>query len=298
MRKIKNKNDAVVGIIATFLITGLIVIVISLIQTVYIPKWMEQTEADHMEVVADQFSQLKFAIDTQATFKPGEIPMPISTSITLGNRELPFLVSSRSYGSLELIDNKCKITFTYINNEGEEESISYYLGSIKYSSENSYFIDQEYIYEAGALILSQSEGNTMSIKPPISVIQESNIIRFRLIDICPIGEKSSISGYGTYPIQTVYSEDIDYNEGSVSKENIKKIELKTQYTNSWNKYFNNILTNANLVYGNDFTIETEDEKITIIFENSDDPIIKNVQIFVYYISAQIAPGWVENFEGR
>ena len=60
MRKIKKMDGAVVGIIATFLITGLIVIVISLIQTVYIPKWMEQTEADHMEVVSDQFSQLKF----------------------------------------------------------------------------------------------------------------------------------------------------------------------------------------------------------------------------------------------
>ena len=110
MRKIKKMDDAVVGIIATFLITGLIVIVISLIQTVYMPKWMEQTEADHMDVVSDQFSQLKFAIDTQSALQQPNIP--ISTSITLGNKEMPFLMSSRSYGSLEILPDKCMVTIT------------------------------------------------------------------------------------------------------------------------------------------------------------------------------------------
>ena len=95
IKKIKNSNDAVVGIIAAFLITGLIVLVFSIIQTVYIPQWMEEKEADHMEMVADQFSRLKFAIDTQSTIglHDRSINIPISTSITLGNKEIPFLMS-------------------------------------------------------------------------------------------------------------------------------------------------------------------------------------------------------------
>jgi len=126
MKKMKNSDDAVVGIVATFLIVGLIVTVISMIQAVYIPKWMEQTEADHMEVVADQFSQLKFAIDIQSANKKPDIPM--STSITLGNKVLPFLTSSRAYGSLDILSDECVVKIT-----NDSESVLYPLGVIKYS---------------------------------------------------------------------------------------------------------------------------------------------------------------------
>ena len=74
LRSLKDQDHGVVGIVVAFLITGLIVIVISIVQTVYVPKWMEQAEADHMEIVADQFSQLKFAIDTQSAIRKPDTP--------------------------------------------------------------------------------------------------------------------------------------------------------------------------------------------------------------------------------
>jgi len=217
MKKMKNSDDAVVGIVATFLIVGLIVTVISMIQAVYVPEWMEQTEADHMEVVADQFSQLKFAIDTQSAIK--EPDTPISTSITLGNKELPFLTSSRAYGSLDILSDECMVTINYSN---VTKSGSYPLGIIKYSSANAYFLNQAYICEAGAVILSQSQGNTMSIKPAFSVSYGADInISFTIINISTIGEKRSIGGYGTYPIQTEFS----YNDTTVFPDVKNAIEI-------------------------------------------------------------------------
>ena len=287
MKKMKNSDDAVVGIVATFLIVGLIVTVISMIQAVYIPKWMEQTEADHMEVVADQFSQLKFAIDTQSAIKePGT---PISTSITLGNKELPFLTSSRAYGSLDILSDECMVTTT--NDSGP---VSYPLGVIKYSSANVYFLNQAYICEAGAVILSQSQGNTISIKPAFSVSYGygSDInINLTILNISTIGEKRSIGGYGTYPIQTEFS-----GINVTNFTDVKNITIDTNYQNAWKKFINNTLINSGLnsSYGADFSISVNDDSMILKFNDS---ITVNLKLKHVTINAQIAPGWIINVKG-
>ena len=286
MKKMKNSDDAVVGIVATFLIVGLIVTVISMIQAVYVPEWMEQTEADHMELVADQFSQLKFAIDTQSAIK--EPHTPISTSITLGNKELPFLTSSRAYGSLDILSDECIVTIT--NDSGP---VSYPLGVIKYSSANAYFLNQAYICEAGAVILSQSQGNTMSIKPAFSVSYGADInISFTIINISTIGEKRSIGGYGTYPIQTEFSE-----VGVTNFADVKNITINTNYQNAWQKFINNTLINSGLNYdgyGTNFSINNSGDSVILEFNNS---ITVNLKLKHVTINAQIAPGWIIDVKG-
>lgn len=290
MKKMKNSDDAVVGIVATFLIVGLIVTVISMIQAVYVPEWMEQTEADHMEVVADQFSQLKFAIDTQSAIK--EPDTPISTSITLGNKELPFLTSSRAYGSLDILSDECVVTINYSN---VTKSESYPLGIIKYSSANAYFLNQAYICEAGAVILSQSQGNTMSIKPAFSVSYGygSDInISFTVINISTIGEKSSIGGYGTYPIQTEFS-----NVDVTNFTDVKNITICTNYQKAWQKFINNTLINLGLNYGGydtNFSISVDDDSMILEFNSS---ITVNLKLKHVTINAQIAPGWIIDVKG-
>jgi len=282
MKKIQKSNDAVVGIVAAFLVTGLIVMVISMLQTVYIPKWMEQAEAEHMENVADQFSQLKFAIDTQSTLQQYNTPM--STSIELGNKEMPFLISSRSYGSLEILSDECGVKII-------GDTIGpYSIGSIKYSSMNSYYINQEYIYEAGALILSQSEGNTMAVKPAISIERESSLIlTWSLNNIMPLGDKTSMSGYGSYPIKTEYIEPIESGDQYDPFNNVVSLEITTNYPKSWFTFFYNTLINSGVQYPDAFTIDFTDNGIRVLFSNQPTVLIRTVDI-----GAQIGPGWVEN----
>ena len=64
--KKKTTDNAVTGVITAILLIGLIVAVFSLVQTTYIPKIMEQREADHMDKVAEQFTYLSSIIDGQA----------------------------------------------------------------------------------------------------------------------------------------------------------------------------------------------------------------------------------------
>jgi hypothetical protein len=288
LRKLRNSNEGVVGIIVAFLLTGLIVVVISIIQTVYVPKWMEQSEAEHMEVVADQFSQLKFAIDTQSAIK--EKDTPISTSITLGSNEMPFLSSNKAYGSLEILSEQFEITIE----DDSSVSYSYPLNIIKYSCNNNYFLDQAYIFEAGAVIISQIEGDIMAIRPAFNITNEDDIIiSFSIINIKTIGEKRSIGGYGTYPIQTEYSSSNPTPLPIEVIDNIRTIKISSDYPNSWEKFINKTFLNNGLKYNTDFSIESSESEVEIRFL-TDYP---TANLKIVNISTQIAPGWIENVKG-
>jgi hypothetical protein len=283
-KKIKNSDYGVVGIVATFLILGLVVVVISTIQTVYIPQWMEQAEADHMETVSDQFSQLKFAIDTHAAIKQPDTP--ITTSITLGNKELPILSSSRTYGNLEIIPHQCTVIIT-----DDSKSYPYHLGGIKYSSSNTYFLDQTYTYETGAILVEQTEGNTMTTKPVFTVSKEKNTtITITLVNISTIGEKKAVGGYGTYPIQTEYS----HSDIPFAITNVSNITITTDYQNAWEKFINQALINGGLDPNDDFLLTRDDNGIVVAFT---DTTIVNLDLKFIEVKAQIAPGWIENIKG-
>jgi hypothetical protein len=266
-------DNAVAGIITAILLVGLIVIVISLIQTTYVPKWMRQIEAGHMGDVADQFSQLKSAIDIQAA--TGQ-KTPMSTSITLGNKEIPYFSASRAFGSLLILSNNCTVTITNFSN-----SSSYSLGIIKYSSKNVYYLDQSYIYEAGSVILNQSEGNVMSIKP-FSAIKNGTVVNltFDIVNITGVGGSTSAGGYGTYPIRTEFVRNT-----TVLMNNIKNITITTSYSNSWYQAFkSSLITSANLIYGTDFLVTDIAGVVTIEF-----PVVTvNLALNVIEIDAWIA----------
>jgi hypothetical protein len=70
IKNIIKSDNGVVGIVVAVLMIGLIVAVVSLIQAVYVPKWMEEREAEHMDLVVTQFAQLKSAIDTHVANAP------------------------------------------------------------------------------------------------------------------------------------------------------------------------------------------------------------------------------------
>lgn len=284
-RKIKNSNEGVVGLVVAIMLIGLIVSVVSLVQTVYVPKWMEQKESEHMDEVAAQFAQLKYAIDTHSATK--QKYNPISASITLGSGELPYFMSVRSYGNLELLENSYKITIT----QKDSVNYSYPVGTIKYSSSNAYFIDQTYAYECGGIILSQAMGNTFFIRPSLSVQNEKNVdIYFNINNISTLAKKGSVSGYGIYPIQTEFIN----SEKLPEIKNISSISFDTNYVTSWHSFLNGSLINAGLNYygyGINYSINASNKKVILEFNDS---IIVNLHLNVIDIGAQIAPGWIEN----
>ncbi len=279
-------DQAVVGVVTAILLTGIVVAVISLVQTVYVPKMMEQREAEHMDKVAEQFAYLASVIDGQASDKTKGIP--IATSITLGSKELPYLLSVRAYGTLEILKNACTIAIT-----NETIASTHQIDTISYSSVNAYFLDQAYTYEAGAMIVSQDEGNLMMIRPGLYVdfnLNKQRInISFDVVNISSMGQKIIASGYGTYPIQT------EFNQVSVDTNltQVHQITLISDYANAWKVFLNRTMIQEGLNfygYGTDYSFQENGDSLTIVFSPD---LSVNVVFKIIDIGTQIGPGWVE-----
>jgi hypothetical protein len=272
IRKIIDSDDGVAGIIVAVLFIGLILVVIGIVQSVYVPQWLEQNEADHMHVVSYQFTQLKHSLDILSVV---EQKNAISTYITLGIADLPIFGSGRTYDSLEILSDTCGVEIS-----NDTDSYSFSLGVIKYSSGNSYFVDQSYIYEAGALILSQSKASMLNGKPFLSVSNYTNV-SFTIVNISGWEGKRFAGGYGTY---SVYMELLGSNTYIIN--NLKSINITTNYQNAWRLFFNSTtLRYSGLTY----EIKDIEDGITVDFNGS----LGNIVLKVVDISAQVAPGWIE-----
>ena len=290
LRKLSRSNEGVVGIVVAVLLIGLLVSVVSLIQYQYVPKWMEEKEAEHMDDVLTQFSQLKFAIGTQSA--SNQTNTPIATSITLGSKELPYLMSMRSYGRLEIISNACNIT---IDGVAGVRTGSIRLGIIKYTSANAYYIPEEkqsYVYEAGSIITSQTKGSSISIKPSFKPVKiPDNKIIFNVVNISGFGGKISIGGYDTVPIQTEFFINTSNTFAKIVE--AEYININTSYPIAWSVFLNSSLRVGGYEYGDtkDYIIDYTDDNVMIEFRpNSGYP---DIELALIDIFGQIGPGWVE-----
>jgi hypothetical protein len=274
-------NQAVAGIVVAVMILGLIVSVISIIQTVYIPKWMEEREAEHMSIVADQFAEFKHSIDTlDAT----NSTTPITLSITLGSKELGFLSSTRAFGHLQLVTNAFKIVCA-----GTPTDIN----SFSYASQNAYFLDQTYTFEAGAVILDQADGSVMLYTPQVTVTLNGNDVTllWSCTDLDAQGGTSSMGGYGSYPLRVSYAS----RKSIPVLPSISNIVITTSHPALWEDYFDEAFSKAGLTkassaaaYYSIATSGTPLDTVTIDFTG----YAVDLSIFKTVINLQIGPGWV------
>jgi len=279
MRDINNSDDAVVGVVVTVLLIGLAIAITVMINNVYVPQWLEESEAAHMEQVASQFAQLKYAIDLQTLVR--ERGSAVSASITLGTKDLPILGVGKTFGTLEIKEEQCVITV-----ENSTHSWNYTVGQIMFSSGNSYFVRQQYIYESGALILSQpSEGNMLIGKPLFQADYDK--VYFTVINVTTSESKSSIGGYGTYPIHVEFV-DSDYIHDI---RDVERIRVITSYPNAWAAAFKNTLKRTDNPY-DESIVRVEGNKVVVDFLSSG---VSNRLLDLKYVEvyAQVAPGWVE-----
>jgi len=283
-------EQAVAGVIEALLLVALIAIVISTIQLQYIPQIMEERESEHMDVVANQFSILNTVINMQSMTQSD---MPVFSIITLGSKELPYFITGRAVGELNIPQEENMA----ISGSSENSSINLSLSSIKFTSHNLYFVDQVYIIEAGAIIVKQPKGNpVMRADPSLSVKNENNIItlKFFMPDIIGAPGKNSTFGYGRCFVRTVY-----LNNRSFFMADVKSIKIDTKYPEAWNESIHNIFNSYGIIWytGNG----TWDGYVDIDQNNSYVEItvksVYNIQFDLYleiaHISTQIGAGWIK-----
>lgn len=305
-RRLSSNERAVAGIVVAVMMVGLTLAVVSLIQVYYVPKWMKAREAEHLGNVEDQFSRLKCAMDQQAAEgSAGGLgkAVPISTSITLGSENLGFLMSQRAFGHINLIDQGCSVLVTMQSLASQE----YDMSILKYVSENAYYLNQGYVLEAGALILNQSGSTVFVIKPSISTDFNVNthVLRFNwtCINLQSTGGVNSLSGYGTYPVQTKF-----IGNGTANIATVASVSVITYHPDLWRKLFADLIVSTptgvpgySFTNGTDFTVqafspgENGRTEMTISFTTGGAHLIQNVvfNVNLVTIGVQFAPGWID-----
>jgi hypothetical protein len=277
-RKLGIQNQAVAGVIEALLIVALVSIVISLIQLIYIPEVMEQREAEHIDLVSNQFSTLKSMIDLQG----------ITSMLTLGSGDLPYFITVKAFGEVSVQEDPAfKITLNPPLVPLYESGIVP-LTSIQYAADNSYFVDQKYILEGGGLILQQLEGlPVMRADPSISSVNNTNniTIHLDLPHFMAIPGKNITNGEGNCFIRTNYSSNRIYYDHIPMGGNIS---IYTAHLNAWNESMHNLLDiyakkgNINII------MHPAQGYITIKLGNKE--IMLQLNVIDIYV--QIGQGWV------
>jgi hypothetical protein len=285
LRNLSDSNQAVVGIVVAVLLIGLVVTVLSVIQLIYVPNWMEEVESEHIDEVFNQFSQLKMVIDTQSAIKKPFTP--IVTSINLGTNKIPFFMSTQAAGGLDIIpyndvDDACIVQI--VNGTSPEHIYTYRLGTIRFTSANAYYITPEqisFIYESGALITNQTSGNALNIKPSFG-ISSPGIIYFDLINISGVGGKISKSGYDIEHIRTEF-----YDNDTLIFQNVTYLNITTPHWDVWRPLIIDSLENPDMVA---YPYDVSPDGVNIHFIGE---ILPDIELSYTIINAQIGPGWVD-----
>jgi len=307
-KKINKNNSALAGVIEALLLVGLVAIILSIIQLNYVPEIMRQKESDHMDVVENQFSNLKSVIEIQSMMGVTESDTPIAYSpmsslLTLGSSELPYFISSKSYGDLNIIDmdstddNKINIQPMTIS----EYSSGIPLTSIVYSAQNAYIDDRNYILEGGGIILNQNSGGNSipvgRVRPAITVQNKSEDGYIKIYYTIPVfvvhGEKRSASGYKDTYIRTNYSNH-DTHTGTATI-----IKILSENLEAWEDFISDEATGMLWEYDNigyiSISIDNYDDldpssPLCIKIEPNSKDI--RVDVTVIKIGIQVGPGIV------
>jgi hypothetical protein len=290
-------NSAVAGVVEAILLIGLVAVILSVIQVVYVPEIMEQKESDHMDQVMNQFANLKSVIEVQSmmgTLGTSEAITytPMASPITLGSRELPYLVSARSFGYLTLTDqNDANGRRINIQPAPADFPTGIPLTSINYEAENAYFVHQTYILEGGGIILEQYNGEVMRVNPAIGVENYSDAGFIQINYFIPFftgatGRKSTGGIQDAY-VHTNYTADYSHS-GSAAF-----IHIYTDYPNAWYQAFVNESRGLLTEYADNgyLTVQIEDstdpDRVEIV------PNSKNIELelTIVELKVQVGPGY-------
>ncbi|VVB60424.1 Uncharacterised protein [uncultured archaeon] len=275
-----NNDHAVVGIFTAALIISLIVVVLGIVNTVYVPQWMKTAEFQHMNQVSNQFAQLKYALDVQSLTNGSSA---VGSLVTMGTIEIPFLGTHQSFDELWIPSNSC--SFLIKNNSGYNHLYS--TGSIKFISHNTNFVDQSYIYEAGALILSQADKSVLSARPSILVTEYGKNLTIFFINVSAgTGADTLTSGRGTY---LIYTQVIKNNQQYTVIHNVTNITIQTNYPDAWRDAFDVSLLNK----GIEHQINTTTHSVIVNLIDDDYGDYFNIHIREIMVTADLAFGIVE-----
>lgn len=233
---------------------------LSMFTNQYVPVWMEDNEAKHMNQVESQVGMLKHGIDTQILVGQlgGTTDISVYSPITLGSEGVP-MFAAPTQGYLDILPDKGN-SYVYFQFDPDTtdpanlpvDIYSNSSGSIAMEAPNRYYVPQILTYENDAIILKQGDGVIMKSVPQFTVRQEGSSFRVSFTQVTLTGVNKSYTGSGTTGVHTSlrYVTSSTYTDLTTDI----TITIKSTYSSAWVAYFNDYLPRAGLLLGTDYSI--------------------------------------------
>jgi hypothetical protein len=181
----RNDNElALSEVIGFILLLGVLVTAMAIWMMYVVPANGREDEITQMNAVRDRFTDYKISLDSLWVNSPSgakwsQSGVTLSTSFNLGtgggNTEasglfLPMLKPIASSATLSVKNNGDTMN---ISSNGGDMDVNNAMGILEYQSQNYYWIQQKYYYQAGGVFLAQDLGSTARVSPPISIVNSS-----------------------------------------------------------------------------------------------------------------------------
>lgn len=259
----RREEEGVAASIGTMLAVLVMLALLTMFSTSWAPEWTKSKEAEHMQLVESQMSNLKALIDSLTL--SGNTNAVVSSPITLGSRGVP-LFSSDARGEISLRSSQSDSfnTFNVTNSTGRYERVAY--GSIVYESDNTEFVNQRFYYECGAIIINQGKGNVVSIGPGIIIQNVSGELELSFTLVAIYSDGTSYTSDDTVGIQCrLVSEKITTTNDWLNLETIN-VNITSPAYMAWYDFFARLIPKSGVGSGDyDISVDASKEMVSVEF---------------------------------
>jgi hypothetical protein len=246
-------DKGVASTVGTIMAIMVILALLSLVTNHYVPVWMTDGESSHMEEALAQFGSFKTTLDNQMLLAEIQYHSNIEfnsmssyTAIKLGSDGVP-IFASPTHGELGMNSNRgiVSVETIYTINDVDYSISESSMGEIGLAVPNRYFVPQTIVYENGAIIRHQNDGEQMVADARFSVINKSSGSDFHYeaaVTLVWLFGAGSASGSGMEGISSKL-----FGMNVQSYENLNSsiyINHTTQYGEAWFEFYNHTLHNA------------------------------------------------------
>jgi hypothetical protein len=173
-------------VIGFVLLLGMIITAMALWMMYVVPANGREAEISHMNDVKDRFTDYKISLDSLWINSPygaayTQEGTTLSTSVNLGTGGgdtqvsglfLPMMNPFASSAVISVQNTGDLLNISYSGPSGSSFN-TYRMSMLKYQSMNNYWIQQAYYYQDGGVFLTQENGSTCRVAPPISFVNNS-----------------------------------------------------------------------------------------------------------------------------
>ena len=237
--KLKKDREGQASVVGTIMAIMIMLAFLSLITTQYVPISMTQYEAQHMNDVVSDFSNLRQNIDNLMIME--QTSMGMFSAMSMGTNHVPvFTAPTSSRLTFTPWHMSANITFDSSTDGVIETVTESGSGSVDLFSANRYYVPQSVIYENAAIIIRQENIQSVRANPHFDIDGDRLLVSL----VTLIGPPSSYTGTETVGIQTFLHATDTWEYQNVSGD-VRYTKI-TRNTDAWHGFFNNSMAGVTL----------------------------------------------------